>query len=92
MELQLNENQDKALKAKGNTLVTASAGSGKTFVLTNRIYNLLKEARANGKDLNVNNFLVLTFTNAAAYSMKRKIKNVIIKNLKDEKDKKEIAY
>ena len=43
-----------------NIIVSAGAGSGKTAVLTQRVITKLK----NG--ININNLLILTFTNAAA--------------------------
>ncbi len=57
-----------------NTIVSAGAGSGKTAVLTERIFNHL----CNGID--IDHLLVLTFTKAAAASMKEKTKEKIIKN------------
>ena len=56
-----------------NIIVSAGAGSGKTAVLTERVITKLK----NG--ININNLLILTFTNAAAAEMKERIRNAIIK-------------
>ncbi|MDD6484091.1 MAG: UvrD-helicase domain-containing protein [Clostridiales bacterium] len=55
---------------KGNILVSAAAGSGKTAVLVERI---LKNVVAEGTD--IDKFLVVTFTKAAAAGMKQKIRN-----------------
>ena len=52
----------------GNVLLSAGAGSGKTEVLSERIYRLVK----NGAD--ITRFLVLTFTKAASEEMKKRIK------------------
>ena len=61
-------NQTKAIfTVDSNVLLSAGAGSGKTAVLTERIYQLVK----NGADLS--RFLVLTFTNAASAEMKNRI-------------------
>ena len=61
------EAQRAAIEAERKTLiVSAGAGSGKTSVLTERIMQKLK----NGKD--INDFLVVTFTRAAAADMKEK--------------------
>ena len=57
-----------------NILVSAGAGSGKTAVLTQRVITLLE----NG--MNINELLVLTFTNAAAAEMKERIRKAIKKN------------
>ncbi len=59
--------QQNAIFMKGNLLVSAAAGSGKTAVLTERIVNLI----AGGAD--IDDFLVVTFTKAAAEEMKKRI-------------------
>ena len=57
-----------------NIIVSAGAGSGKTAVLTQRVITKLK----NG--ININNLLILTFTNAAAAEMKERIRTAIKKD------------
>lgn len=57
---------------KGNILVSASAGSGKTFTMISRAIRLIKE-----KKTTVSEILALTFTEAAAYEMKEKLKNAL---------------
>ena len=52
----------------GNLLVSAAAGSGKTAVLTDRIVR-----RIIAGQLDIRQVLVMTFTEAAARSMKDKI-------------------
>lgn len=64
-----------------NHLVSAGAGSGKTAVLAERIYQLVRSGTP------INSFLVLTFTNLAAAQMKSRIK----KNLLSDPLTKEIA-
>lgn len=54
---------------KGNLLVSAGAGSGKTRVLTERVLRLILE-----ENVPLSRLLILTFTNAAAQSMKEKIR------------------
>ncbi len=67
-----SDDQLKAIDAVGeNTLVSAGAGSGKTSVLTERIYQLAKEQNT------LDNFLVLTFTNLAASEMKDRTRNLL---------------
>jgi len=51
-----------------NLLVSASAGSGKTAVMTQRIVDLVCKDR-----VPISNFLIVTFTNASAQDMKLKI-------------------
>jgi len=57
-----------------NLLLAAAAGSGKTAVLVERILKLLTDKK---NPVSVSSLLVLTFTEAAASEMKRKIKNAI---------------
>ena len=51
-----------------NYLISAGAGSGKTAVLTERIFKLVKENQR------LDNFLILTFTNLAAGEMKERVR------------------
>lgn len=73
MATKWTDEQLAAIKAEGNVIVSAGAGSGKTAVLTERIVSLLKE----GND--ISNFLVLTFTKAAAAEMKDRVRIKLIK-------------
>lgn len=62
-----------------NVLVAAAAGSGKTAVLVERIINkIIKEK------INIDNLLVVTFTNAAASEMRERILNAIYKIIDNE--------
>ena len=82
-------NQDKAINLDNtNIIVSAGAGSGKTAVLTERVLRKLKEG------IHINELLVLTFTNAAAESMKNRIKDKLRKekDLKEELDLLDSAY
>lgn len=65
--------QQQAIYASGqNILVSASAGSGKTMVLVERIMRILNDTNE-GKQPNINDLLVVTFTKAAAREMKERI-------------------
>ena len=69
----LNTQQLKAVKTvKHPVLVFAGAGSGKTRVLTYKIWHLIKD-----KIYHPNQILALTFTNKAAAEMKERIKDSI---------------
>ena len=61
-------------KENSNIIVSAGAGSGKTAVLTARVLRKLKSG------VNVNELLILTFTNKAAFEMKDRIRKAISKN------------
>ena len=57
----LTEKQSLAVnKSNTNIIVSAGAGSGKTTVLKTRVERLLMEG------VNINELIILTFTNAAA--------------------------
>ena len=61
--------QQKCINERGvNLLVSASAGSGKTFVMIERIKTMIENHEAN-----VNELLVVTFTKAAAGEMKARL-------------------
>ena len=59
------KSQQKAVETiDGNVLVSASAGSGKTFVMIERLIKIILEGRAK-----VSEILAVTFTEAAAAEM-----------------------
>ena len=64
---------------KKNILVSASAGSGKTSVLVERIIKLITDKK---NSISINKILAVTFTEAAAWQIKKKIahKLRLIKN------------
>ncbi len=66
---------------KGNILISASAGSGKTFVMVERLIRLIVE-----KKTSVSNVLCVTYTEAAATEMKEKIKRAIAKKISEGVD------
>ncbi len=66
------EQEEALLFSKGNTLVSASAGSGKTAVLTERVFRILKS------NVHLNELLVLTFSNLAAQEMRDRIRGKLI--------------
>ena len=68
--------QDRVLENdKKNMLVSASAGSGKTYIMIKYISQLICD-----KKIPIKNFLVLTFTKAAATEMKERLQ----KRLKEQ--------
>lgn len=65
---------------KGNLLVAAAAGSGKTAVLVERIITMLIDEE---DPINIDELLVVTFTNLAAGEMKERISEALSKKLED---------
>lgn len=70
--------QARAVKERGkNLLVSAAAGSGKTYTLVERIITNIVDGT-----YNIDELLVLTFTNAAAAEMRERIEKRITARLK----------
>jgi exodeoxyribonuclease V beta subunit len=71
-----------AIPLEGINLIEASAGSGKTYSITELFVRLLLE-----KDLSVENILVVTYTVAATNELKARIRNAISKEIGKHKPK-----
>ncbi len=67
-----------------NVLVSAAAGSGKTFVLVQRVMSLITDIKSN---VNIDNLLIVTFTNKAAAEMRERIGKAINGAIKEESEK-----
>ena len=65
----------------GNMLVSASAGSGKTYVMIERLIGIVLDGKAK-----VSEILAVTFTEAAAAEMKQKLVSALRKRLIDGGD------
>ena len=75
----LKPEQLKAINCEGgNILVSASAGSGKTFVMIRRLIRLITEGKAK-----VDEILAATFTEAAAADMKDKLKKALTEEVEN---------
>lgn len=84
MAVEWTKEQLEAIETRGgNLLVAAAAGSGKTAVLVERIIRMITDDK---NPVAVDRLLVLTFTDAAASEMKRKIAEAIDKRLETEPD------
>tara|TARA_B100000287_G_scaffold328472_1_gene312974 strand:+ start:1439 stop:3607 length:2169 start_codon:yes stop_codon:yes gene_type:complete len=69
----LNETQKSAVKAvDGPVLIFAGAGSGKTRVLTHKLFYLVKEGLFKPEEI-----LAVTFTNKAAKEMENRVKKLL---------------
>ena len=76
-EKTIKPEQDLAINSDGgNMLVSASAGSGKTFVMIKRIVRLITSHKAH-----VDEILAATFTEAAAADMKGKLKRALTEEI-----------
>ncbi|MCQ2800058.1 MAG: UvrD-helicase domain-containing protein [Bacilli bacterium] len=78
MAMKFNDEQLAAINSyqeKGNYLVSAGAGSGKTAVLTERIKRIVCDKTNPTK---VSELLVLTFTNKAAAEMKTRTREALV--------------
>ena len=62
--------QRAAINARGNILVSAAAGSGKTAVLVERV---IKRLTDENDPISADRLLIVTFTNAAAAEMRTRI-------------------
>ncbi len=70
-----------AIDAKGRVIVSASAGSGKTTVMIEKIIRLITAG------VGVDEILAVTFTNKAAAAMKEKLTGALIKEINSTTDK-----
>ena len=75
MEIRYTDEQLEAITTPVyNTMISAGAGSGKTKVLTQRVFNHL------ANNIDVDRLLVLTFTNAAAAEMKQRVVKLLVED------------
>lgn len=75
MEIKYTDEQLDAITTPvNNTMISAGAGSGKTKVLTQRVFNHL------ANNIDVDRLLVLTFTNAAAAEMKQRVIKLLVED------------
>lgn len=80
--MEYTEDQKRAIEEHGhNILVAAAAGSGKTRVLVDRIVQRLLTG-----ECNVDELLVVTFTNAAAMEMRERIEKALRQELAESGD------
>ena len=81
--------QRSAIETTGGTLlVSAAAGSGKTAVLVERV---IETVIAPGSKVNVDDYLLVTFTNAAAAQMRARISQAVADKLEQDPDNAHLA-
>lgn len=84
MSVNWTPEQLQAINTRGsNILVAAAAGSGKTAVLVERIIRRVCDAQ---NPVPIDRLLILTYTEAAAAEMKRKISDAIAQKIKENPD------
>ena len=79
MSDKFTKEQQAALDADGRVIVSASAGSGKTTVMIEKIIRLIQAG-----DLRVDELLAVTFTKKAAAQMKEKLAEALISALNSD--------
>ena len=80
--MKLTREQQEAVDVRGeNALVAAAAGAGKTGTLTERVVKLIAE-----NSCEVDELLIMTFTNAAALEMRSRIQAALMQRLETELD------
>ena len=73
--------QEKVLEDKSsNLLVSASAGSGKTATVIQKIFNLITKDK-----IDISEMLVITFTEAASLEMKVRLKDKLYASCESDK-------
>src|SRR5580692_1439989 len=68
----LTPSQQRAVAARGNVLVMAGAGTGKTHTLVERCLNLICD-----EQVSLTEILIVTFTEAAATEMRERLRNAL---------------
>ncbi len=79
MSVTFTEEQQKAVETRGRVIVSASAGSGKTFVMIERLVSLILSGTE------VRNVLCVTFTNKAAAQMRQRLRTALLKKITESK-------
>ena len=82
----LTESQKACLEPAINRMVSAGAGSGKTFLLVRKILDLLGEKGERGNFVGVENILALTFTRKAAGEMTARVHAGLLDTLESAED------
>ena len=85
-DIQYTPEQQAVIASRGESvLVSAGAGSGKTWVLIKRLMSMVNPPIGGEARADIDDFLVITFTKAAAGELRAKISEAITKAATDEK-------
>ncbi len=83
--MSFTNSQTEAIRIRGaGILVSAGAGSGKTRVLTERLMEYIAPQDSDAEPVNIDSFLVITFTRAAAGELRARITAAITERLQDD--------
>ncbi len=85
-QVPLTFGQRQAIEARGNVLVVAGAGTGKTFTVVQRALSLLLEEGAS-----LEHILMVTFTEAAAAEMRQRIRRSLLDVQRNQPDSAHLA-
>lgn len=80
-EFKINDDNTIDINLRENTLLEASAGTGKTYSLERVVLNLVKDIKYN---LTIKDILVVTFTNKATREMKDRIRHLLVDEYRSE--------
>ena len=81
-EIRLTPQQQRAVDDRGGSLlVSAAAGSGKTKVLVERLFSYMEQEHCH-----VDDFLIITYTKAAASELRGKIAAELSRRVADHPD------
>ncbi len=87
-KINFTPSQKKAIETREKALLlSAAAGSGKTAVLVERILRLISDEN---NPTNIDNLLIVTFTNLAASQMRERIHKELIKRIKQNPQNKKL--
>ena len=81
--MDFTHSQQEAICCRGSSvLVSAGAGSGKTRVLTERLMEYMDPQRTDARPEDIDRFLVITFTRAAAGELRARVTDAIAARLR----------
>ena len=80
MELQDQKQRDIAVKHRGNLFISAGAGTGKTYTMTERIIELVAPT-GDEEPYNIENIAAITFTRRAAGEIRSRLRSKLLDRL-----------